>query len=245
MDILVVDDEPLARQRLCRIVQALGHEVVAEAQNADEALAAVTTYDPTVVLLDIEMPETSGLEVGRKISAFDNPPTIIFCTAYDHYALDAFDTLAVGYLLKPVKRDQLATVLAKAQILTKAQLAKVSINTGDPGKAARKHIATKSYRGVELIALDTVRCFMADQKYVTVFYTDGKVLIDETLKELELELVGSFIRLHRNALVSIGHIQSVERDASGHYSVCLEDIEEKPMVSRRYVGKLRELLKKL
>ena len=245
VDILVVDDEPLARLRLCRIVQELGHDVVAEAQNADEALAAVNTYDPTVVLLDIEMPEKTGLEVGRQMSAFDDPPTIIFCTAYDHYALDAFDTLAVGYLLKPVKKDQLATALAKAQTLTKAQLEMVSVSTHGSRKPARKNIAAKSHRGVELIAIDTVRCFMADQKYVTVLYTDGKVLIDETLKELESELVGNFIRVHRNALVSIAHIQGIDRDDSSYYSVRLEDIEEKPLVSRRYASKLREVLKNL
>jgi two-component system, LytTR family, response regulator AlgR len=245
VDILVVDDESLARQRLCRILQELGHEVVAEAQNADEALAAVNTYDPTVVLLDIEMPEKTGLEVGRQISTFDNPPAIIFCTAYDHYALDAFDTLAVGYLLKPVKRDQLATVLAKAQILTKAQLAGASVNTDDLSRPARRHIAAKNHRGVELIALNTVRCFMADQKYVTVIHANGKMLIDETLKELESELVGSFIRVHRNSLVSIAHIQGMTRDAGSHYSVRLEGVEEKPLVSRRYAGKLREVLKNL
>ena len=245
MDVLIVDDEPLARQRLCRIVYELGHEVVAEAQNADEALTAVAVYDPAVVLLDIEMPETTGLKVGRQMSAFDNPPTIIFCTAYDYYALDAFDTLATGYLLKPVKRSQLAIALAKAQTLTKAQLEKISVNTGDPLKTARRHITARSYHGVELIALDTVRCFMADQKYVTVFHTDGKVLINETLKELELELAGSFIRVHRNALVSIDHIRKIERDTDGHYSVRLKDINEKPMISRRYVGRLRELLQNI
>ena len=245
MDILVVDDEPLARQRLCRIIHELGHEVIAEAQNADEALTAVSTYDPTIVLLDIEMPGISGLEIGRKISTFDNPPAIIFCTAYDHYALDAFDTVAMGYLLKPIRRDRLNVALEKAQTLTKAQLAAISVSNDDSTKADRKHIAAKSHRGMELIALDDVRCFMADHKYVTVFHTDGNVLIDETLKELESELNSNFIRVHRNALIAINHIQGIERDTDGHYCVRLADIEEKPMVSRRYVAKLREVVKSL
>lgn len=242
MDILVIDDETLARRRLCRIIQELGHEVVAEAQNADEALAAVQAYDPTVVLLDIEMPETTGLAVGHSMSAMDNPPTIIFCTAYDHYALDAFDTLAAGYLLKPVKRDALAKALAKAQTLTKAQLATISMDTRATFKPVRKQIVAKSHCGVELIALDSVRCFMADQKYVTAFHADGKVLIDETLKELESELVGHFVRIHRNALVALDHIRAMQRDAGGHYCIHLDGVEERPMVSRRYVGKLREIL---
>jgi len=248
MDILIVDDEPLARQRLHRIVEELGHEVVAEAQNAEEALVAVNTYDPTLVLLDIEMPGETGLQAAEKISALENPPAIIFCTAYDQYALDAFDTLAVGYLLKPVKKEQLETALVKAQTLTKAQLQAISsqpASTQPDEDSKRKHITSKSHRGMELVPLESVRCFMADQKYVTVYHVDGKVLIDETLKDLETELSGHFIRIHRNALVSIPHIQGMERDSGGHYSVRLQGIDEKPMVSRRYAGKLRDMLKSL
>ena len=245
MDILIVDDEPLARKRLRRILQKLGHEIVAEAQNGEEALAAIHAYDPTVVLLDIEMPGVTGLEVGQKISTFDNPPAIIFCTAYDHYALDAFGTLAVGYLLKPINSDQLAAAMAKAQTITKAQLETIPANENELSESPRKHITAKTHHGVELIALDSVRCFMADHKYVTVFHANGSTLIDETLKELESELIGSFIRVHRNALIAINHIQGIERDTDGHYCVRLADIEEKPMVSRRYVAKLREVVKSL
>lgn len=243
MDIIVVDDEPLARQRLARIVESLGHEVVAIAENASEAFDAVTEHDPTLVLLDIEMPGDNGLKAAAKISALDNPPAIIFCTAYDQYALDAFDTLAVGYLLKPVKREQLAHALIKAQTVTKAQMSAIApkVEVSD----RRKHITAKSHKGMELIPLENVRFFMADQKYVTVFHTEGKVLIDETLKELETELGDSFVRVHRNALVSLSHIQGLDRDMNGHYAVVLHDIDEKPLVSRRYAGKIKDLLKRL
>ena len=244
MDTLIVDDEPLARNRLRRMLQQLGHEVVAEAQNKDEALEAVNDHDPAVVLLDIEMPGCSGLAVGQTISSFDNPPAIIFCTAYDHYALDAFDTLAVSYLLKPIRKDQLAAALAKAQKLTKAQL-EIVPDSNESSQSSRKHITAKTYHGIELIELDSIRCFMADHKYVTVFHTNGSVLIDDTLKELELELSNRFVRVHRNALISIEHIQSVEHDTNGHYSVCLADVEERPAVSRRYISKLRKVVKSI
>ena len=244
MDTLIVDDEPLARNRLRRMLEGLGREVVAEAQNGDEALEAINNHDPTVVLLDIEMPGCSGLEVGQTISTFDNPPAIIFCTAYDHYALDAFDTLAVSYLLKPIKKNQLVAAMAKAQRLTKAQL-EITPNSHELPQPSRKHITAKTYHGIELIELDSVRCFIADHKYVTAFHANGSVLIDETLKDLELELSNRFVRVHRNALISIEHIQSLEHDTDGHYSVCLADIEERPVVSRRYVSKLRKIVKSI
>ncbi len=242
MDIIIVDDEPLARLRLVRIAEDLGHEVVAEAENGIEALEAVKEHDPTLVLIDIEMPGENGLEAAKKISALDHPPAIIFCTAYDQYALDAFETVAVGYLLKPVKKEQLEAALTKAQTITKAQLHSVK---QPAGQLKRKHITAKSHKGIELIPIESIRYFMADQKYVTVIHTEGRVLIDETLKELETELADRFLRIHRNALVSLEHILGLERDSNGHYAVVLQDIDDKPMVSRRYAGKVRELLKQL
>ena len=103
MDVLIVDDEPLARQRLARMLDKLdGYDLVAEAENGEAALAAICKFDPDIVLLDVRMPGEDGLSVARRIGALDDPPAVIFCTAFDQYALDAFGTEAVGYLLKPV-----------------------------------------------------------------------------------------------------------------------------------------------
>src|SRR5690625_4182022 len=115
MDIVIVDDEPLARQRLARMVEKLEHQVVAQADSAQAALEAIATFDPDVVVLDIRMPGEDGIEAARKISALDDPPAVIFCTAFDQYALDALGTEAVGYLLKPVRAEQLQDVLERAQ----------------------------------------------------------------------------------------------------------------------------------
>lgn len=241
MDILVVDDEPLARERLVRMVNKLEDcEVVAEAENVKQALEAIADYDPDVVLLDVRMPEEDGLSAARKLANMDDPPAVIFCTAYDEYALDAFSTDAIGYLLKPVKQEDLEATLQKAQKLNKVQLAALSERTAPDNQ--RKHISAKTRRGVELIPLDDVRFFIADHKYVTVHHCGGETLIDDTLKELETEFTNLFVRVHRNALVAIEAIEGMERSPQGQYRIRLKDIEEKPIVSRRHVSRLRELL---
>jgi two-component system response regulator AlgR len=260
MDVLIVDDEPLARQRLARMVEKIdGFTVVAQADGADEALAAITTHDPDIVLLDIQMPGRDGLELARDIAALEDPPAIIFCTAFDQYALDAFGTNAVGYLLKPVKAEQLLQVLDKATKLNKIQrdaaqkkiqrdavqeqAQDAQINPAVKKVNQRANITAKTRRGVELIPLDDVRYFLADHKYVTVFHRNGEHLLDETLKELEEEFSGRFVRIHRNSLVSIKHIEALERTAQGQYQVRLADTETRPVISRRHVSDLKELLK--
>ncbi|MGI1679355.1 MAG: LytTR family DNA-binding domain-containing protein [Cellvibrionaceae bacterium] len=241
MDIIVVDDEPLARDRLVRMVGKLEDcQVVAQAENVEQALAAVAEHDPDVILLDVRMPEEDGLSAAKKITTMDDPPAVIFCTAYDEYALDAFSTDAVGYLLKPVKQEDLEAALLKAQKLNKVQLAALSERKAPANQ--RNHISAKTRRGVELIPLNNVRFFIADHKYVTVYHTEGETLIDDTLKELENEFTNLFVRIHRNALVAVGAIEGMERNAQGQYRVKLKDIEEKPVVSRRHVSRLRELL---
>jgi len=243
MDILIVDDEPLARQRLVRMIEKLeDHTIIAEADNADAALAAINEHDPDLVLLDIRMPGKDGLELAHEISALDCPPAIIFCTAFDQYALDAFGTTAIGYLLKPIKLEQLQEALAKAQKLNKVQRAAAQVTTTD-NKNTRTHISAKTRRGIELIPLEDVRYFVADHKYVTVFHRTGEHLLDETLKELEEEFGNRFIRIHRNALVSVKHIEAIERATQGQYQVRLANTEHKPIISRRHVSDVKELLK--
>ena len=243
MEILIVDDELLARQRLVRMIEKLdGYNVIAEADNADAALAAIDEFDPDVVLLDVRMPGKDGLALAHDISGLDCPPAIIFCTAFDQYALDAFGTAAIGYLLKPIKSEQLQEALTKAQKLNKVQRAAAQQPVID-NKNIRSHISAKTRRGIELIPLDDIRYFVADHKYVTVFHRHGEHLLDETLKELEEEFGARFIRVHRNALVSVKHIEAIERATQGQYQVRLADTEQRPIISRRHVSDVKELLK--
>jgi two-component system response regulator AlgR len=244
MDILIVDDEHLARQRLLRMVEKIeGFCVIAEADNAEDALVAITQYDPDIVLLDIRMPGRDGLSLAQDIAELEDAPAVIFCTAFDQYALDAFGTNAVGYLLKPVKAEQLLQVLEKAQKLNKIQRVAAQKDTAPKSENQRTHITAKTRRGVELIPLDDVRYFLADHKYVTVYHRTGEHLLDETLKELEEEFGTRFVRVHRNALVSVKHIEALERNAQGQYQIRLADTELRPVISRRHVSDVKELLK--
>lgn len=245
MHILVVDDEALARQRLCRMIESLeGCEVAGQAGNGVDALDAIDSVDPDVVLLDVRMPGEDGLQTARRIAELNDPPAVIFCTAYDQYALQAFDTLAVGYLLKPVEKSQLAAALDKAKSLNKAQLAMLARQMEAPqqqGGDQRAHITTKTRRGVQLVPLDAVQCFIADHKYVTVMHTEGEILIDDTLKELEAEFHPRFVRVHRNSLVAVDRIEAMER-VNGQYQLKLTDTDYRPVVSRRHVSAIKDLL---
>lgn len=244
LDLLIVDDEALARQRLVRMLENMeGYRVVAEADSAEAAIAAIAEQDPDVVLLDVRMPGEDGLVAARQIAALDDPPAVVFCTAFDEYALDAFGTQAVGYLLKPVRAEQLLEVLEKARKPNKLQRAAAQDSALE--EPSRNHISARTRRGLELIPLDEVRYFVADQKYVTVHHLKGEHLLDETLKDLEQEFGARLLRIHRNTLVSAPHIQALERSPQGQYQVRLADTDHRPQVSRRHASALKEVLSRL
>lgn len=244
MQVLVVDDELLARQRSIRLIDNIdGYEVVGEAVNGQAALVAIQEMDPDIVLLDIRMPGEDGLVTAQRIAELPDPPAVIFCTAFNEYAVKAFETLAVGYLLKPVQLDQLAGALEKAAKLNKVQ--KAALNVEEPLIERRKNIAAKTRRGVELVPVHNIQLFVADQKYVTVIHTQGETLIDDTLKDLEKEFEGLFVRVHRNALVAIREIEKLERMPTGQYELQLKNSDQRPVVSRRHVASVRELLGRL
>lgn len=245
MKVMVVDDEPLARSRLVRLLENLGGcEVVAEAGNGAQAVEQWQQHRPDVVLMDIRMPVMDGLNAARELAGEDEPPAVIFCTAYDDYAVQAFDANAVGYLLKPVNQTKLADALAKAQKLNRVQLNSLAGQNAEQ----RSHISARSLRGVTLIAITDVRYCVADQKYVTVYYVqDGQlaeVLIDEPLRDLESSFADQLVRVHRSALVSVAHLQGLEKTALG-FRVKLAGVAEGPLVSRRHLAALRSLMESL
>lgn len=245
MDILICDDEPLAIERLSRLVTQLGHQVVATAQHGEQALEMVQQHEPDVVLLDIQMPEMDGLACAQHLSQLNPMPAIVFCTAYDEHALQAIRSQAKGYLLKPIAKSELEQVLESVTQLTQAQVSIIEKKEIMEEKNQRQQIAAKTYRGLELIPLDDVYYFLADQKYVTVRHRNGSVLIDETLKELEAEFSDKFIRIHRNALISLNYLDGLESIAAGQYQVRCRDLEERLAVSRRHLPLLRERMQNL
>ncbi len=241
MRILVVDDEALARRRLAALLAAEdGHAVVGEAGSGEECLAMVAKHRPDVVLLDIRMPGMDGIETARHLAALSEPPAVIFVTAYDTFAIEAFDAQAVGYLLKPVRGERLAEALRRAARPTRPQLAAL---TGS-ASARRRRIAAKLGDTLRLIPVDTIRYFQADQKYVTVHHAGGADLIDEALKELEAEFREDFVRIHRNALVALRFVVALERDAQGQLCARLDGIPEPLAVSRRHAPEARRRMQK-
>jgi two-component system response regulator AlgR len=236
---LIVDDEAPARERLRSLVMELENaEIVGEATNGEQALQLVVDLSPDVVLLDVRMPGMDGLEAARHLSSLVEPPAVIFTTAYDEYAVNAFDAQAVGYLLKPIRKEKLAAALAQAGRLTRPQLQKLS--AAGAGTERRSHIAARHREGIRLIPIDEILFFLAQQKYTTVRHTKGEDLIEDSLRMLEEEMGNLFVRIHRNALVSVKYLDTIERNAEGQYLVRMRGIGETLQVSRRMAGELKE-----
>lgn len=245
MKIVVCDDEPIARERLTKLLQELGHEVVATVKSGNETIHEVKTHSPDIVMLDVRMPDMDGIRCAHILKEMDNPPAIIFVTAYDHYAIAAFKAQAIGYLLKPPSKDEIIEALSKASKLNTAQLNRLRQLEDPTAQPIRQHIAARTHRGVELIPLDDIYYFLADQKYVTVRHKEGSVLIDETLKELENEFGNIFFRIHRNALMSLKYLEALETVGTGQYQVAMKGIDDKLSVSRRHLPTLREKVQKM
>ncbi len=234
--VLIVDDEAPARERLRSLLAELGQaDVIGEAATGEQALQRIAELAPDVVLLDVRMPGIDGIEAARHMNVLGQPPAIIFTTAFDEYAMKAFDAQAVGYLLKPIRKEKLAAALAHAQRLTRPQLLKLG-----NGTEARSHVAARHRDGLRLIPLDEVQFFFAEQKYTTVRHLKGEDLIEDSLRALEEELGSGFVRIHRNALVSVRYLEGIERNADGQYFVRLRGCDAPLQVSRRMASELRE-----
>ncbi len=237
--VLIADDEPLARERLGRMISDLdSYEVCGEAASGDQVLAAVARNSPDILLLDIRMPGGDGLEAAAQVEKLASPPAIIFCTAYDEYAIRAFEVQAAAYLLKPVRREALADALERAERVNRAQLRAMRSR---PAPDASQ-LAVSSARGTELVDMTRVRYCEADQKYVTLHHDGGQTLTDLSLKALENRFPGELLRIHRNTLVGVRFIRSLERRGDGSYHLRLVDVPETLPVSRRHAPRIRQWL---
>lgn len=242
MNVLIVDDEQLARQRLRQMLNGMGEHVIAEAETGEQALVKSQHITPDIVLMDIRMPGMDGLEAASYINQLENPPAIIFTTAYSAHALQAFETHAVDYLLKPIKRDRLEQAMQAARRLTRAQLQNLR---AEHDIGVRSRICVKTRGSIELVPVDDIIYFKADQKYVTLRTDEHEYLIEESLKTLEDEFGERFVRIHRNALVAETDIVGLSKNGDGHTCIVLRDIDDRLEISRRHLPSIRKKLRNI
>jgi len=245
MNILIADDEAPARARLKALVAEINSDrhrldVVAEAANGHAVLMACEEHPVDLVLMDIRMPGMDGLTAAARLAESDRRPAIIFVTAYDEHALQAFETQAVAYLLKPVRKERLAESLMRAASVNLAQISAMQYPSGDESQA---YLSASFRGGLQRISLHDVIYLRAEQKYVVVRHAGGEALIEESLKSLEGRFPEQFFRIHRNALVTRLQVAGLEKDREGHFFVTFINTDDRLEVSRRHLPAVRRWLR--
>ena len=245
--VFIADDEAPARERLkellADIAAELPTEVVGEAANGLDAVAQLPASRAQLLLLDIEMPGMRGLEVARHLAGLELAPAVVFVTAHDRHAVDAFELNALDYLLKPVRAERLAAALNRASVggpPAREQLARAAAQ-------AREYLSVTERNRIHLVPVRDVVYLRAELKYVTLRTRAGEHLIEESLVALEREFAERFVRVHRNCLVARAAVRGFERAAEGgdepHWNVVLEGVPERLPVSRRQWAEVRLLAK--
>ncbi|ANQ84156.1 LytR/AlgR family response regulator transcription factor [Azoarcus olearius] len=245
--VLIVDDETPARTRLRDLLGDIGatcpNVVVGMAANGVEALRLIEQAGGAdVVLCDIRMPVMDGVELARHLGRMTEPPAVIFTTAYDQYAVQAFELAAVDYLLKPVRAERLAAALAKVRqrrVPTDQALAALA-----PGE--RRHFSVNERGRILLLPVVDVRYLKAELKYVTARTIEREFVLDEALTQIEHEFGERFLRIHRNCLVARAAVAGVERageqDGEAHWEILLTGVPERLPVSRRQWPAVKQAL---
>ena len=243
ISIFIADDEEPARERLKTllgdIAPQLPTRVVGEARNGMEAIEQLPPSGAQVLLLDIQMPGMGGLEVARHLARLEQPPRIIFVTAHERHAVEAFELNALDYLLKPVRAERLAAALRKATVPENAQLEKAA-------ESPREYLSLAERNRIVLLPVRDILYLRAEEKYVTVRTRSREHLVEEPLIALEKEFAARFVRIHRNCLVARAAIRGFERapgdEGEPHWLVVLDGLEERLPVSRRQWPAVRDLV---
>src|SRR3954465_12142535 len=241
--LLIADDEAPARARLrdllddCR--ESFPLVIVDEARNGREALEVVNRDKVDIVLLDIRMPEMDGMEAARHIAGMAEPPALIFTTAFDAYALKAFEVNAIDYLLKPIRQERLLAALKKTRAPPPVSRAALDAAANQP----RRHLSVHERGKIILVPLGEILYLRAELKYVTVRTAAREYLVEESLMHLEEEFESLFVRIHRNCLVARAAISGFERNAEeseSGWAVVIQATGEKLPVSRRQHGVVKQ-----
>ncbi len=246
---LVVDDEPLTRERVRTLVsEAEGLELVGEARNGLEALDLIATLGPDLVFIDVEMPELDGFGVIAELDV-KRAPAVIFVTAFEHYAVQAFEVGAIDYLLKPVTRQRFDAAVnrAKERLQTPSMADWNSLvaaaAAAERSRGARRRFVVRRGDAHHFVSVDDVDWIDAADNYLRL-HTGPKVhFYRGTMKQAEDELEPShFVRIHRSAIVAVNRIESIRsHEAGGHVVRLLDGMELK--TSRQYDAKVSGLLK--
>jgi len=242
--IVIADDEAPARSRIrdlledCAATFAL--EVVGEAANGRTLIDLLQRTPADVVLLDIRMPEMDGIEAAQHIQKLPDPPSLIFTTAYDAYALKAFELHAVDYLLKPIRLRRLHDALTRVRSITPLSLDVLQQLTPE----ARRHLSVQERGRLVLVPVEKILFMRAELKYVTIRTAEREHLLEESLTRLEQEFHEKFVRIHRSCLVARDHIESFERGGEeggeSGWVVKLRGLGERLPVSRRQQHVMKE-----
>lgn len=244
--LFIADDEPPARNRVRELLGDLAvacpSEIVGEAANGLEVLERLPECNADVLLLDISMPGLSGIEVARHLAKLEGGPAVIFVTAHDAHAVEAFELNALDYLLKPVRASRLEAALRKARVA--GPPVPTALERAQSGP--RTHFSIVERNRIQLVPVAGVVYFKAELKYVTVRTPEREYLVEESLVSLEKEFAAAFIRIHRNCLVARAAIHGFERatgsDDESHWEVLLDGVPERLPVSRRQWPEVRDLL---
>jgi len=239
LKILIADDETPARNRMRDLLGDIEHvSVVAEAKNGKEAIDLAQSTSPDVMLLDIRMPIMDGIEAAQHSQKLEPKPYIIFTTAFDAYAIKAFDLNAIDYLLKPIRLERLQTAINKAHALKP-----LSVEALKSLQKVRSHLSIHERGRVLLVPIEKIIFLRAELKYITVRTAEREYLIEESLTNLEIEFGERFIRLHRNCLVAPHFIAGYEKrtiDDESQWVAMFKEITETVTVSRRQQHLIRK-----
>jgi two-component system, LytTR family, response regulator AlgR len=245
--VFVVDDESPARQRIKELLSdcsaQLSLELTGEASNGRDALEQLAVLRADVVLVDIRMPQMDGIELAQHLNKLERPPVIIFTTAYDNYAIQAFEQHAIDYLLKPIRLGRLFEALSRARAAVPVKSELLQELTPEP----RKNLSIQERGKVLLIPIERVLYLRAELKYITVRTLEREYLVEEPLGALEKEFAARFVRIHRNCLVAKEEIESFEKvgeeGADSHWTVKLKALDERLPISRRQQYIVKEFKK--
>ena len=239
LNILIADDEAPARNRMRDLLSDIEQvAVVVEAKNGKEAIDLALQTKPDLLLLDIRMPVMDGIEAAQHAQKLEPKPHIIFTTAFDAYAIKAFDLNAIDYLLKPIRLERLQAAINKAHALQPKQIEALK-----PLQKTRTHLSIHERGRVLLVPIETIVYLRAELKYITVRTAEREYLIEESLTNLEVEFGERFIRLHRNSLVAPSFIAGYEKrsvDGENQWVALLKGISETVAISRRQQHLVRQ-----